>query len=614
MIAKVIPIKKLPKKLCYFDYKIPPGLKIKKGMIVKIPWRNQIIFGLVKKITNKPENNDIKLKDINSKLSDDILISNNQEKLIDNLNNQFLLSKTHWWKMILPNIPQKKSKFNIWLSNEKFAKQKIEKNVNKARINGTLNLIIPDNLDEMYAYVVNFAKNRGNKLILCPEISQIEKIISYLPQNIHKRTAVIHKKLSKSEYFNNYKKILNGKANLVIGTRLAAFAPFVKLDKIVVFKSEDYSFKQENQNPRFWIHDIIYNLQKIWGNKVVFLSLSPRIENYTYLKKNRNNIINLQNKVKMIIVDLGKEFQINNYTYISWQLEQEIKNSLKNKKKIFLLLNKKGLAKKMICRDCGFVPKCEKCNKIKDVLNQNQLFCFYCRQVEEFPASCPNCHGQNLSLTGLTNQTLAKTLQNIFPSTKIQYIDLDNNKISKNAQIVVGTKYALNNINSKELGLVAIVAADQEFTGTDFNNTEHGYALLNNTIRLNTAAKIILQTFEPENYIYQYLKTGQYHKFWIQEMKWRKKLNYPPYKKIIKIQYSDKNEKNTRKRIIEIYNLLNKTKPEDVELFEPFFSNRIINNKYLSYCLIRYTDKNILEWLEILPDDIIIDKSPYSVF
>lgn len=620
MIAQIIPLKKIPKHLDFFDYKIPPSLlgQIKPGGMVKIPWRWQTIFGLVKNISPKPTKDNLNLREIISLAHPKPLASPGQIKLMESLAANFYLAPSLWWKMILPKIPGKKTRFKPWLTKDKLGKNKLPATIPpsvRAGKKEELQLIMPDTFADMVFWAVKLAKTKGTNLLLCPEIYHLELILSYLPKSLLKKIAVFHKQQSKTEYWQNYLKVINNQASLIIGSRLASLAPFTKLSQITVFKSEDYSFKQADQNPRFWIHDVVYNLQKIYNCQLTFLSMAPRISNYAYLKNQRGHILNQQQPGQIQVVDLAKEFQINNYSYISWQLEQSINQALAAKQKVFLLVNRKGIARRLICRDCGWIARCQTCQRLLTVKDINKLYCSWCGQSESILTKCENCAGVNLTNQGLTNQSIYNQTKKIWPKVRSQFIDLEHPKLHKNAQLIVGTQFAIRLLASSKLGLVALVNADQEIISADYHGGEYGWQLFNYLARINKHLSVVLQTWQPDYYVYRYLKSGNYEKFWQREMNLRKKYQYPPYSKFIKCIISDANQLVAKNKAIDLYKHLHKSLPLSVKLNPPFPTLGVkINNRFAFFLLIKYTRENLNQYLADLPADIILDFDPYSMF
>lgn len=636
MIAQVIPLKKIPRHLTFFDYHIPKELqgKVKQGCLVKIPWRNQVIFGLVKKIVIKPTKKNLKLKEVIAVLYPQPLVSPVQEKLISQLTDKFYLASSLWWKMILPQIPAKKSSFKPWLSSDKLGRstplkfrkatlpqsppklgRKIKGGYGSIKSNNKLQLIIPDNFNDLIAITIKLIKSKGFNLLLCPEINHLELILSYLPESYVKKIAVFHKRQSKTEYWQNYLKVADEKAKLIIGTRLAVLAPFRKLDSITVFKSEDYSFKQADQNPRFWIHEAVYALQVITSAQLYFLSLAPRISNFAYIKKQRGQILNKQKPLNIKIADMAKELQINNYSHISWQLERSITETLAKKKQVFLLVNRKGLAKRVVCKDCGWVATCDICSKLLSVTAKNLTYCDVCSKQKQLPIKCPKCQGVNLMSQGITNQYILGQIKKIYPQIKSEYVDVDNPKLNKTTKIIVGTQFAINKLSKLKLGLVAFITADQDITSLDYHGSEHAWQLFSNVARLINKLTVVLQTFQPDYYLYKYFSQAKWDKFWQTEMNFRKKYSYPPYTKFLRCMVSDKYEQRAMAKITTLYSDLKSKLPESVSLIQPLpVAARKINNKYVFFVLLKYKQEDLGAHLASLPADIILDFDPYSVF
>ncbi len=593
MIASIIPLIKLPRKLSYFDYEIPTDLNLKKYSLVTIPWRNKKCLGIVIKIKPTPRNKILNYKKILYSFNHGLPLTTIQQiNLINKLSEKFFVSPSIWWKNVLPNFSTKIDFGNIVLAKQ--PKISTKKNKNE--------LTISQNYETMIDDIIKKISLSSQQLILCPEIIDIEKLTTKLPEKIIQHTVIYHKQLSNKVLRQNYLQICKGEAKLIIGTKPALLLPFYKLTDIFVLKAENYGFTSADQNPRYNLEQIYEIISSIYKTNLNIYSLSPWLETFTYFKKNKFKIYDQQKIIDYTLVDLNIEKIAKNFTYISWPLEQEIKKTIVSGKKCVLFVNRKGTKQNIFCTDCGWMPVCEKCQSYLSGDSLTGLVCGRCNLNYTFPSTCPRCQGIHLQPYGLTNQTIIQDLKKITTYDDIVFLDSDHANQVDQAKIIVTTKYYLSRLDS-QVGLIAFIDADQELIGRNFRSQELAWQYFNNAFRTVNCTKLI-QTKNIEHNFWRMLKQFTYLKFWHQEMLWRKKLLYPPYTNTVKLLFKATNKDkadNLKKSIINKY--LNKLVIDFIQ--ENY--NQIIFRYY------HKDNQKIREILSNLPESIMIELNPYEI-
>jgi len=620
MIAGVIPLKKMPRHLSIFDYLVPPEVedKIAVGQQVKIPWRNQVIFGLVTELKKMPEKKSFQLKPLFTVTDEQPITTKQQAEVIAQASNYYHQSPSLFWKMILPSFPTKKTTYKTWLEETSIGTNEpdnsLKASVNNLSSGKSWRLIMPDTLVDMYQYTSLLAQSKGQTLIVCPELFHVRTVLSWLPRGDFSQIAVMHRDMSVSDYLDNYTKIISGKAKVILSTRIGLFLPFTDLKNVIVLKSEDYSLKQADQNPRFLVHTVLPWLQAATGCRVNYISMSPRLETYALALRKTSELINLQQPRSVTIVDVAQEFVANNFSFISYQLQKEILEVTAKGQKVFLLLNKKGLAKQVRCLDCKRLLTCPECQLALQPTENNRYICVSCKHIIAV-TNCQHCQSVHLKPFGLTNRRIMSEISKIFPQVKSDWIDADKPKYSSNSLIVVGTEYAYQKLPLEKFGLFAVVLVEELVNPDEYRSNELRYQLLNNFIRLSAAPKVFIQTFNLEDPLLADIIRAEYKTFWNREMHWRKKLGYPPYKRILKISYSHTQLTVAERTIKRVYRDVANSLPSDVVFYEPQRSVRKINNKY-NYSFILKFDKNeqIEPIFSVVPASCILDFNPYYMF
>lgn len=597
MIITVIPLIKLPRKLVFFDYEVPAEITLEKFSIVLVPWRKSKIFALVVNLKKSKNKKDINLKKIIKTINQGKSIATlTQFNLIMELAKNFLVSPSIWWKNLLPKFP-KINKTNIPI-----VKNKLLNNKNNSNNKTKIKLEISNTYEEMINSITTKLNLNNQQLILCPELLDIDNIYNNLPDNFKKLTTIYHKGLKNKELITNYFKVLNNEAKIIIGTKLSFLLPFFNLNKIHVFKSENYGFASGDQNPRYNLDQIYDYLAKFYQPTINLYSLSPWVDTYAYLKKSKQEIVDNQSPLKFRLIDMTLEKKAGNFSYISWPLEQAIKENLKQNKKCILLVNRKGFNQKIYCQDCGWSPTCNKCEGYLKIKNRTELLCGACQKSYSLPVICNNCKSVRLKSYGLTNQSLVEILKNIFERNDIYYIDSENKNIPDNINLFVATKYFIPRLNNK-FGLIAFVDGDQELISHNYRSFELAWQLFNNAFRVIPNSQKIIQTKKVDHFLWNYLTNYSYHKFWLKEMNWRKKMNFPPYSKIIKLIIKENN--------------LNKVKllKEDIisNLNNKFINIIAISNSEIVFNFLSENYQEIISILSKLPESIMIEFNPYEI-
>ncbi|NQU83435.1 MAG: hypothetical protein HQ536_01870, partial [Parcubacteria group bacterium] len=317
-------------------------------------------------------------------------------------------------------------------------------------------------------------------------------------------------------------------------TRHGTFLPLKDSCLIIFDDEEDEDFLSVDQKPHYDARTIAA-LRSTWsGISVIFLSQSPRLENYIYtIKENTFSELNETKSPKNISIT---DLKSGDYSHISYSLKKAISNALQKHKKVILFLNRKGKASFVSCRGCGFVWKCNECEVPLRAYDRT-LWCNRCKNKKEVPTICEKCKGVNIHFSGTGTQKIEQELKKEFPSADVLRIDkdaLEDPNIEK-ADIIIGTEYLYKNYlyphnQIKNIGLVVLPLADTLFNYPDFRTDEKAFAWIVRFANLSEqeSAEMIVQTYSPENQILR-LACKNSLDFYKKEIEERKKFGYPPF-------------------------------------------------------------------------------------
>lgn len=408
----------------------------------------------------------------------------------------------------------------------------------------------------------------GQVIVLVPEIGLTPQMIERFKSWFGNEVAIIHSKLSAGERYDEYRKVLNDEVKVVVGVRSAVFVPFKNLKMIIVDESHDSSY-EFHDNLKYDTIEVAINRMKDRG-KVVLGSATPSVESYFYAQKDFYNLCELKNRAKKgaflpdtEIVDMRDELIMGNVSIFSRDLREAIEEKLKNKEQIILFLNRRGFSNFISCRSCGEVIKCDDCDiSMTYHKAKNRLICHYCGKTKPLPRVCPSCGSKFIKQFGVGTQRVEEEVQKYFPEARVLRMDRDTTgkkdsfekfyeKIkNKEADIIIGTQMVSKGFDFEDVTLVGIVAADLSLYISDYKARERTFQLITQVSgragRASKKGQVIIQTYSPDSEIIKYSAQGDYKDFFEYEIQERKTFLYPPYTKLIELEFSSYDENLTQ--------------------------------------------------------------------
>lgn len=421
---------------------------------------------------------------------------------------------------------------------------------------------------EIYLQLIEKMLKQGkSSIMLVPEISLTPQTIDrFIARFGEEEIAVLHSKLSTGERFDEWNKIKDGKAKIIIGARSAIFAPAQNLGLIVIDEEHDESYQSE-ASPRYDSIEVAEYLCNKFNIPLVLGSATPSMREFYKAKMGKINLLTLSQRAnnstlpKVEIVDLRDELANGNKTMISCKLQEKIKKNIETKKQTILYFNRRGFSSFLMCQDCGHTFKCDRCDITLTYHKvENKLKCHYCGEEYQIPKECPQCGSKNIKYIGAGTQKLEEQIKEMFPMASTIRMDIDT--VSKknsheiildkfrqeNINILIGTQMVVKGHHFPNVTLVGAIFADTSLNIGDFRANERTFQTLTQVAgragRGNDEGRVIIQTFNPENYAIQYSKTQNYDLFYSTEIGIRKQLKYPPFCDIIAIALTGNNEKN----------------------------------------------------------------------
>lgn len=418
---------------------------------------------------------------------------------------------------------------------------------------------------EVYIQVIrNFIERGYGAIVLVPEISLTPQTVRRFVERLGDKVAVFHSRLSKGEKYLEWQKVNSGKAKVVVGARSALFTPIKNLGIVIIDEEHDSSYKS-GQSPYYHARNVAEKLCELNDATLVLGSATPDISTYYRVKNGEISLVELKERTngkelpKTEIVDMREELVIGNKTIFSKRLYDEIKENLEKKEQTILFLNRRGYSTFVSCRKCGFVAKCRNCNiALTYHMDSNSLECHYCGAKFNNPDVCPICHEKYIKYFGIGTQKIENAVKKIFPEATVIRMDLDTTTKkdaheeiltkfkNENIDIMIGTQMIAKGHDFPNVTLVGVMAADTSLNSNDFYSAERTFGLLTQVSgragRAEKSGRVIVQTYESDNYSIVAAKEHDYEKFYNQEILLREQLNYPPFCDITLINISGEDE------------------------------------------------------------------------
>ena len=402
-------------------------------------------------------------------------------------------------------------------------------------------------------------------IVLVPEISLTPQMVDRFLARFGECIAVLHSKLSIGERYDEWQKILENRAKIVIGARSAIFAPLKNLGIIIIDEEHDMSYKSD-MTPRYNAKDLAKYIAKENNCPLVLGSATPDIVTFY---NSENNIIKrytLRNRAnesslpEVKLVDLRQELASGNRMMISQELKSEMEENFKKKKQTILFLNRRGFSTFVMCRECGYTAKCSRCNiSLTYHKFENNLRCHYCGYEMPFIKTCPSCTSNKIRYFGAGTQKLEDEVKLLFPDKSVIRMDIDTvtkknsheeilNKFkNENIDILIGTQMVVKGHHFPNVTLVGVIVADSSLNIDDYRAVERTFQTLvqvsGRAGREKEKGKVLIQTYNPDNYAIEFSKNQDYDMFYNAEIDLRKMLKYPPFCDIILIRFVRKRYK-----------------------------------------------------------------------
>lgn len=561
-----------------WDYLIPANLSVVRGSCVTVPFGKREIDGFVIDVSEQTDVQPEMLKPILG-LTTDFVIKPELLDLLPQICARFKLRTIDVLKLFLPSAvrtgkPKRNGARRVPVSLEKTDHQVVLNAEQQYCVDTVLTHpekvyllkgVTGSGKTEVYMHIIQKVLDAGRTaLVLVPEIGLTPQVLANFKARFGDIVAMLHSKLYGGEKFDEWLRVNQGTARIVIGARSAVFAPLENIGAIIIDEEHDGSY-QSDSNPRYLTHDIAIMRAQWHHCPVVLGSATPSIQSFYLAEQGQYQLLELTKRVndvplpKIEIVDMANEIRSGNGGIFGNEVLVELLQTLRQGRSAMIFLNRRGYSQTVRCLQCGWHAKCENCD-VSMVYHRDdeQLKCHYCAARMPFPSRCPQCGSTYIKHGAMGTQKICAELEKLLAqagmTVPVLRMDTDNTQAkgalvkilekfaNTSPSVLVGTQMIAKGHHFPQVSFVAIVNADGGFVA-DYRSAERTFALLTQVAgragrEVGSAGKVYLQTYMPNHYVYKFIQNYDYNGFYQREISARQATQYPPFATIVRVLVS----------------------------------------------------------------------------
>ena len=420
---------------------------------------------------------------------------------------------------------------------------------------------------EVYIHLIDQVLKQGKQVLyLVPEIALTTQLTDRLRAVFGDHLVVYHSRFSNAERVEIYNQVKGDEAKrrrgeevkgkVILGARSAIFLPFNDLGLIIVDEEHEPSYKQQDPAPRYHARSAAIMMAHWYGAKVLLGTATPSIESYYNALTGKYGLVEMKERYKglqlpqITMIDLQRQYHRKEmYGHFADPLVDRIREELAKGKQVILFQNRRGYAPVLQCTKCGEAPKCPNCDVTMTYHKAtNSLICHYCGHSTRIPSKCPKCGGE-MRTQGFGTERLEEEIKGLFPEARVARMDLDSTRKKDSYQqiiddfaahrvdILIGTQMVTKGLHFNDVSLVAVLQADSLLNMPDFRSYEQAFQMLEQVSgragRTGSQGEVMIQTFNPKNPVFEFLKAHNYEGLYHQQIAERELFKYPPYQRLI---------------------------------------------------------------------------------
>ena len=416
----------------------------------------------------------------------------------------------------------------------------------------------------VYIRLIRRCIDQGKQaMLLVPEIALTPQLLGLLAAHFENKVAVLHSSLPAAERYDQWKRVRDGDAAVVVGTRSAVFAPCGNLGLIILDEEQEHSYKSEN-SPRYDAREVAQWRGLKENALVLFGSATPSVQTMYYAKTGIYQLYTLDSRYngralpKVDIVDMRQELQLGNDLSVSYALQDAIGDANNAGKQTILFLNRRGNSRALVCIDCGETPECPRCNARLTYHSANErLMCHYCGYSQKVSLRCHQCGGP-LKQVGTGTQKVQQELESVFPGLPLLRMDTDTVSAANTHEMIldkfknehipvlIGTQMVAKGLNLPDVTLVGVLDADMSLHMGSYRAAETTFNLLTQVVgragRGDAPGRAMIQTMSPEHRVINLAADQDYEGFYEMEIQLRKLQNCPPFGDQVTVTFTGQEE------------------------------------------------------------------------
>ncbi len=405
---------------------------------------------------------------------------------------------------------------------------------------------------QVYLQLIRHMLNQGKtSILLVPEIALTPQMVRKFQLYFNGQMAVVHSGLTAAQRYQEYRRIQQGEAKVVIGTRTAVFAPLENLGCIILDEEQEPTYKSES-DPRYHAREVAKYRAARENCLLVLGSATPSVESFYAAKQGTYHLLSLPQRYQQtplpqtVVADMRGQLREGDPSRISRQLLAELTENLERGEQSILFINRRGSARMAACVDCGYIPMCENCSTALTYHSRNGRFmCHHCGYSQPMIPVCPQCGGAHIRLIGSGTQSVEEELRELLPQARILRMDADTTEgrtsheklldsfSKKKADILLGTQMVAKGLDFDNVTLVGVLEADLSLYCGDYHAPERTFSLLAQVVgragRREKQGRAVIQTYTPQHPVIQAAAQQDYECFYQREIEDRRALEAPPF-------------------------------------------------------------------------------------
>lgn len=548
-----------------FSYSIPEGMKVHPGMRVKAPFGKRKLVGYVistgQELSKEVIAGGFEVKDIISPVDQEAVFNDRLVDLARWMSRMYFSNLGECLAVMIPGA-NKEGEFPLTEGEEQVQGRILLNQEQEAAVDaiiaeaGGLHYlagVTGSGKTEVFLQAAEACLGQGQGVIyLVPEIALTSQVQAEIRERFGANSALLHSRLTPKQRLAEWRRILEGRARIVVGARSAVFAPVSNLGLIILDEEHETAYKSQNA-PRYHARQVAMWRARTEGARLVMGSATPSLEAYYLMQEGGLRAHRLKGRPaggrlpQVKIVDLRKT-----ESSLSPELILELETSKAMGRQSLLFLNRRGFAYFFHCRSCAADAKCKHCSaSLTYHKSINQMVCHYCGYRCPPPRECPSCGSLDLAYSGFGTEQVEEELRHRFPDWNIKRLDTDavqkkgilESTLEKfrrgEVDVLLGTQMIAKGFNFPGLRLVGLVMPDSGLHLPDFRSAERSFSLIMQVAgragRFGEEGLVLIQTYNPQNPVITLAAEGRLEEFYTMELENRRSLAFPPFTRLLRL-------------------------------------------------------------------------------